>query len=140
MVKLKDCFKRCKTLKIGGFDCMINNLKGAGRRGFFGFTITLSLVFFCTSTTTTAIGDRRDHGNVKKGTRRQSLYKTCTDTTEIARPVLYIFYYGVIRSAMCQSYGIGYAYRLPYGCLCTVLYSIYKFEALKFEAILVDKH
>jgi len=35
-----------KTLKVVGFECVINNLKGAGRRGFFGFRITLSFVFF----------------------------------------------------------------------------------------------
>jgi len=59
MVKLKDCFKRCKTLKIGGFDRMVNNLKGAGRRGFFAFPITLSFIFFCTYAPTRTHGYHR---------------------------------------------------------------------------------
>jgi len=118
---------------------MTNNLEGGRGRGFFAFPITLSFVFFCTSTSSVTFGFHRCP--TRTGWRKEgdSTTQTCTDTTEIASPVLYIFYSGVIRSVMCQSYGIGYAYRLPYGCLCTVLYSIYKFECLMIEAILVDK-
>jgi len=36
-----------------------NNLKGAGRRGFFGFRITLTLVFFLTITSSVTICFRR---------------------------------------------------------------------------------
>ena len=70
MVKLKDSFKRCKTLKIGGFDCVINNLKGGRRRGFFAFPITLSFIFSARMhrrEPMATIGVRREHGDVKKG-------------------------------------------------------------------------
>ena len=47
---------------------MSNNLTGAGRRGFFGFRITLFLVFFPSVSSLVAVSPRREHGYVKKGT------------------------------------------------------------------------
>ena len=82
------------------------------------------------------IGVRREQVYVKKGTRR---HKPVPIQQRLQVSTV-IFYYGVIRLAICQSYGNGYGYRLPCGCLCISLYNIYKVEALKFEAILVDKH
>jgi len=74
MVKLKDSFKRCKTLKIGGFQYAPNNLKGARGRGFFGFRITLSLVFFCTCPSTTTCGVRQSP--TRTGTRKEGDVRT----------------------------------------------------------------
>ena len=139
MVKLKDSFKRCKTLKIGGFVCMTNNLKGGRGRGFFGFRITLSLVFFCTSTSSVTLGVRRGRGNVKKGTpttkATQNLYRYYSD----CEVCTVFFYYCVFCSAIRYPYSIGYGY----GVRCTLLYSplciVCKVEPLRFEAILVAK-
>ena len=71
---------------------MTNNLKGARGRGVFGFSITLSFVFFSTSTSTRTCGFHRCP--TRTGGRKEGDVegKTCKISTLIPRPNCILLY------------------------------------------------
>ena len=83
----------CKTLKTGGFECVPNNLKGAGRRGFFGFRITLSLFFFLCIPSSVNAGFLRSPTRTVHVREGDSRRETLQYTIIYSRPVHY--YYSV---------------------------------------------
>ena len=103
---------------------MTNNLKGAGRRGFFGFIITLSLFFFTYIPSSVTIGFHRSPTRtvyVKEGdSRRESLYVL----SMISRSYNYYILAPTLTHSLLITLTNGYRLRLMF--LYTVLV---KFEA-----------